>query len=293
MFDMQHTILLFYTYTHISDPEALKKAQVDLAEKLSLRGRVIIAHEGINGTLEGTEEAVATYIAAMEEDERFRGVDFKTSPGTGSAFPKLSVKVRAEIVSSRLGDDIDPSKETGTHLSPEELHAWYEEGREFQVVDMRNDYEFVSGHFEGSIEPGIRYFRDLPEKTEAFQHLKKKPVVTVCTGGVRCEKASAYLKSQGFENVYQLQGGIHRYVEKYPGEHFKGGLYVFDGRVVMDTAPQDKKEIVGSCVFCHSKTEEYADDDSVTPSRQILCCSECLTANPSLRRARPAVSSVR
>jgi len=283
---MNYTILLFYIYTLIEEPEVLRDAQRELALSLGLKGRLIIAPEGINGTFEGASEAVQEYIETMREDARFADVDFKTSEGTGTAFPKLSVKVRSEIVASRLGEEVDPSVETGSFLEPDELHSWYEEGREFQVVDMRNDYEFVSGHFEGAIEPGLRNFRDLNEKVDQVGHLKETPVVTVCTGGVRCEKASAFLKKKGFKNVYQLKGGIHRYVEKYPGEHFKGGLYVFDGRVVMDTAPQDKKEIIGTCMFCDSQTEEYADDDSVVPSRQVLCCKECLGSQLHLRPAK-------
>lgn len=285
---MSYTILLFYIYTSIDEPEILRDTQRELAERLGLRGRLIIAPEGINGTFEGTSAAIQEYIEIMRADARFANVDFKTSEGTGNAFPKLSVKARSEIVASRLGEEVDPSIETGSFLEPDELHSWYEEGREFQVVDMRNDYEFVSGHFKNAIEPGMRYFRDLNEKVETLEHLKETPVVTVCTGGVRCEKASAYLKKKGFKHVYQLKGGIHRYVEKYPGEHFKGGLYVFDGRVVMDTAPEDKREIVGACAFCSAPTEEYADDDSEVPSRQVLCCSKCLDSQSHLRPARQA-----
>ena len=286
MFCMSHTILLFYIYTPIKEPEVLREAQRELAERLGLTGRLIIAPEGINGTFEGTSKAIQEYVETMQTDVRFANIDFKTSVGTGTAFPKLSVKVRKEIVASSLGEEVNPSVETGKYLEPDELHRWYQEGREFQVVDMRNDYEFVSGHFEGAIEPGMRNFRDLNEKIGEVEHLKETPVVTVCTGGVRCEKASAFLKKKGFKNVYQLKGGIHRYVEKYPGEHFKGGLYVFDGRVVMDTAPEDKKEVIGVCAFCKALTEEYADDDSVVPSRQILCCKECLSSQSHLRPAR-------
>lgn len=282
---MQYTILLFYKYVRIESPEEVRAEQLKLSTSLGLTGRIIVAEEGINGTLEGTTELIEEYISTLRLDPRFADIDFKTSQGLGNAFPKLSVKVRKEIVASSLESDIDPSRDTGIHLDPDDLHRWYEEGREFQVVDMRNDYEFVSGHFEGSIEPGLRNFRDLSEKLSTIEHLKEKPVVTVCTGGVRCEKASAFLKKKGFKEVYQLNGGIHRYVEKYPGEHFKGGLYVFDGRVVMDTAPEGKKEIVGKCVFCNTQTEKYADDDSVVPSKQVLCCDECIEERPSLRRA--------
>jgi len=283
---MSDTVLLFYKYIQIDEPEEVRDEQRALCEKLNLRGRILVAEEGINGTLEGKTELVEEYIKEMNRDQRFVDIDFKKSPGTGSAFPRLSVKVKKEIVKSTLSEDINPNSDTGTYIDPDELHKWYEEGKDFTVIDMRNNYEFVSGHFEGAVDPGLGNFRDLKEKISDIEYLKEKPVVTVCTGGVRCEKASAYLKSEGFENVFQLKGGIHRYIEKYPGEHFKGGLYVFDGRVVIDTAPPEKKVIVGTCVFCEAPTENYADDDSVIPSRQILCCEECFATHNSLRRAR-------
>ncbi|MDZ7726302.1 MAG: rhodanese-related sulfurtransferase [Candidatus Campbellbacteria bacterium] len=279
-----YTIILFYKYITIEDPEKERDEQRELCERHGLTGRLIVANEGINGTLEGREPDIKKYIQALTEDERFSDIDFKTSKGTGGAFPKLSVKVRSEIVSSRLGSGVNPQEDTGTKIDPDELHRWYEEGRDFTVIDMRNDYEFVSGHFHNSVDPGMRNFRDLPEKAKELEHLKDKTVVTVCTGGVRCEKASAYLKSQGFSKVHQLKGGLHRYIEKYPAAHFKGGLYVFDGRVVMETAPDQEREVVGKCQFCGVNTEKYADDDSVTPSRQILCCDSCFQDQGNLRR---------
>ncbi len=282
---MTYTILLYYKYVSIDNPEAFRDEQRGLCEELNLKGRIIVATEGINGTLEGSTEDVLSYIKTMQKDQRFADVDFKTSPGIGTAFPKLSVKVRPEIVTSKLGKDVNPAKETAPHLDPEDLHRWYEEGKDFVVVDMRNDYEFKSGRFKNSVEPGLRNFRDLSEKVKEIDNLKDKTVVTVCTGGVRCEKASAFLQKEGFKEVYQLNGGIHRYVEKYPGEHFEGGLYVFDGRVVMDTAPEEKRVIVGRCEYCDDEAEDYYDDRSEFPT-QILVCDECAKTRSFLRPAK-------
>ncbi|MEX0690154.1 MAG: rhodanese-related sulfurtransferase [Candidatus Paceibacterota bacterium] len=284
---MKYTVILFYKYVDINNPEKLKEDQLSLANKLNMKGRMIIAQEGINGTFEGEREKIQEYLRVTKEDVRFSDIDFKESPGTGKSFPKLSVKVRDEIVTSKLGERVDPRKETANRIDPDTLHQWFEEGKDFQVIDMRNSYEFISGHFENSIDPEMKVFKDLPEKIESMKELKEKPVVTVCTGGVRCEKASAFLKNSGFKNVFQLNGGIHRYIEKYPDGHFKGSLYVFDGRVTMNTAPKDKREVVGKCFFCSDPTEFYADDDSVRPSRQILCCESCLSKNNHLRPASP------
>jgi UPF0176 protein len=146
---MNFQILLYYKYVTISDPEALKKAQRELCERLNLKGRIIIAHEGINGTVGGTKEETEAYIKEMVADPRFADIHWKKSEGTGNAFPKLSVKVRDEIVSLHLGEqDIDPNVVTGKYLTPEELHEWIHgsEKREFYIIDMRNTYEHAVGH---------------------------------------------------------------------------------------------------------------------------------------------------
>ncbi len=242
---------------------------------MGLKGRTIIATEGVNMTLEG------------EKDPRFQNIHWKKSVGTGSAFPRLSVKVRNEIVSLHLGTcDVDPNETTGIHLKPEELHEWIKSGKEFYIVDMRNAYEHKVGHFEGSICPSFENFRDLPKIMKEIEHLKEKTVLTVCTGGVRCEKASGYLITQGFKDVYQLDGGIVSYMEKYPNEDFKGKLYVFDARIVVMPARPDSlgggfytddpiHEIVGECDFCKKKCDRYLNCEDDFCHNHLLVCEEC------------------
>lgn len=285
---MNHTVILFYKYVDIADPEAERKQQQKLCLDLDLTGRLIVAEEGINATLEGTHEAIEAYINAMKKDERFAAIDFKRSDGTGNAFPKLSIKTRPEIVASYMDEDIDPTEETGKHISPETLHSWFENEEDFTVIDMRNDYEVVSGKFEKTRHPGMKNFREIRKEVEKIKDLQNEKVVAVCTGGIRCEKATAYLKKQGFTNIHQLEGGIHRYIEKYPDGYYKGALYVFDGRMTIDMAEDaDARDVIGECTFCGTDTEQYVDDDSTTPSRQLLCCQECFTdRRDSLRLAR-------
>lgn len=285
---MNHTVILFYKYVDIDDPEAERKRQQELCSELDLTGRLIVAEEGINATLEGEDEDIETYITAMQQDERFADIDFKRSDGTGNAFPKLSVKTRPEIVASYMDEEIDPTENTGKHISPETLHSWFETGENFTVIDMRNDYEVISGKFERTRHPGMRNFREIREEVEEIKDLKHEKVVAVCTGGIRCEKATAYLESQGFENVHQLEGGIHRYIEKYPEGYYKGALYVFDGRMTIDMAEDaEARGVVGECTFCGADTEQYVDDDSTTPSRQLLCCGKCYNErSDSLRLAK-------
>ena len=284
-----HQILLFYKYVHIVDPEAVMRWQKELCAELGLKGRVIVAQEGINVTLEGSKEHTEKYITELEKDPRFLNIHFKRSTGNGASFPKLSVKVRPEIVSLRLGVcDVDPNQVTGVHLKPEELHEWFTpstpEGihskKEFYIVDMRNAYEHRVGHFAGSILPPMDNFRDLPKVIEQIAHLKDKTVLTVCTGGVRCEKASGFLITQGFTDVYQLDGGIVSYMEKYPNEDFKGKLYVFDDRVAMGFYTDDPKhEVVGRCELCDVSCERYINCANNQCHRHFIACESCAEKN--------------
>ncbi len=276
-----HEILLYYKYVTIEDPEALRAAQMELCKHLGLKGRIIIAKEGINGTVEGSSENTERYIDAMRHDPRFADMNFKRSSGTGNAFPKLSIKVRGEIVSGHLkADDLNPNEITGKYLSAETLHDWIQSGREFYIVDMRNDYEHRSGHFAGSILPPLENFRDLPKVLPVLGHLKDKTIVTVCTGGVRCEKASGFLVKHGFSDVYQLHNGIVSYMEKYPGQDFKGSLYVFDGRVTMAFG---EHEVIGKCEKCGQASERYLNCGNLRCHRHFICCETC----GPLERATP------
>ncbi len=278
MENSDYKIILFYKYIHIDDPEEVAKKEREVCIRLGLKGRCIIASEGINATYEGTEENIKEYVKKLEKDKRFLNIHFKLSDGTGNAFPRLCVKTRKEIVSLHLGTcDIDPNQVTGIHLKPEELHSWIKEDREFYIVDMRNAYEHKVGHFENSILPPIENFRDLPKVVEQIAHLKNKTVLTVCTGGVRCEKASGFLITQDFTDVYQLDGGIVSYMEKYPNEDFNGKLYVFDGRVTMGFYTDDKKHvIVGVCDFCREQSENYVNCDNPVCHRHFIACENCV-----------------
>lgn len=277
---MNHQILLYYKYVAIDNPVHEMREQKRLCEKLGLKGRIIIADEGINGTVEGTIEATEEYIKVMCQDPRFADIHWKKSEGTGNAFPKLSVKAREEIVSMHLHEnDLKPWNVTGKYISPEELHQWFTDRKEFYIVDMRNDYEHASGYFEGSVLPPLTNYRDLPKLLPLLNDIKNKTIVTVCTGGVRCEKASGFLVSNGFSDVYQLQGGIVSYMEKYPNQHFKGKLYVFDQRVLMGFNTDDTvHEVVGKCEKCLMKSEHYINCDTVGCHRHFILCSDCIAA---------------
>jgi len=279
---MNYEVLLYYRYVAIADPAAEMARQRELCEKLGLKGRILIAEEGVNGTVEGLKENTEEYVRVMSEDPRFAGTHWKRSVGNGEAFPKLQVKVRKDIVSNAIADwGVDPRAKTGIHLKPEELRAWYESGQQFEIVDMRNDYEHDSGHFKNSILPPIGNFRELPDALPKLAHLKKKKVLTVCTGGVRCEKASALLLKHGFEDVYQLDGGIVSYMEKYPNKDFKGKLYVFDTRMTVGfETDSPEHERVGKCIHCGTDSEMYVNCANDLCHRHFITCESCNAKSP-------------
>jgi UPF0176 protein len=267
-------ILLFYKYVTVEEPEVLAENMRLQAASQGLLGRILVAQEGINGTVEGSVESTEAFADILTQDPRFATMNIKRSHGTGDAFRKLTVKVREEIVGTHFPKEIDPREQTATYLSPDELRAWYENNKDFVVVDMRNSYEYVSGHFKNSIDPGMEASRDLPKVMDRLKPLKDKTVVTVCTGGIRCEKMSAYLLHQGFKNVYQLHNGIHAYMEKYPGKDFLGTLYTFDKRHTMHFGGE--REVVGECVHCKAKTERYADCGVQQCRVHFLACESCM-----------------
>lgn len=271
-----YQVLLYYKYIPLKDPAEIKDGQKELCMKLNLKGRIIVAKEGINGTLEGAKKDTEKYIEEMRKMPQFSDINFKKSEGTGNAFPKLSVKVRPEIVSAYM-PELDPNQVTGKYLTSEELYRWYEEKKEFYVVDMRNDYEYSSGYFENSLFSGFSNFRDLKSATDSLSHLKDKTIVTVCTGGVRCEKASGFLVKEGFADVYQLKDGIQTYMENYPNAHFKGKLYVFDNRITIGFNVDDPShEVVGKCLTCGKATDNYVNCANNDCHKHYISCEECM-----------------
>ncbi len=278
-----YQILLFYKFVNLEDPNSIAVQQRAWCDELKLKGRTIIASEGINSTLEGTIENTEEFVKRMISKAEFSDVHWKKSIGTGSSFPKLQIRVRDEIVTTMLIDnnELGPHNNlTGKYIEPEYLHSWIHSDKEFYVVDLRNNYEHDIGHFEGSILPKeLKNFRDLPKVLPLLENLKNKTIVTVCTGGIRCEKASGFLIKHGFVDVYQLSGGIVSYMEKYPNKDFVGKLYVFDGRVAIgfNTNSKDHK-IVGKCKLCQKQSENVVDyyQPKMLIRKHGIICYECI-----------------
>ncbi|NBV77053.1 rhodanese-related sulfurtransferase [bacterium] len=268
-----HTVLLFYKYVTVIEPQKYADVLRIKAEELRLAGRILVAEEGLNGTVEGLTEHAEAFAQFLLSDSRFADMQIKRSLGNGKAFRTMKVKVRNEIVGTRFPKEVDPRVRTGKHVQPSVVRSWFETGDDFTIIDMRNSYEFASGRFKGSIDPGIQNSRDLPEKMAQLHPYKHKKVLTVCTGGVRCEKMSAFLLEQGFSDVYQLDGGMHSYMEQYPGEDFEGTLYTFDNRVVMNFG--GNRTIVGKCSYCGAHTERYVNCKSDACKAHYVACEQC------------------
>jgi len=271
----KHVVVLYYRYAFVENPKRLKQEQVRLCNRLEINGRIIIANEGINGILEGTPESIHTYCTKLSKQKRFRGIHFKYSQGEGDAFPGLSIKVRPEIVALKLGDeDINPAQFTAPRIAASELHELFQRDEDFTIIDMRNDYEHAVGYFAKSRLPSMHRFRELPEKLHELEDLKNEKVITVCTGGVRCEKASALLLKSGFTDVQQLDGGMVTYMEQYPLQNYHGAMYTFDKRKVIDY-DGGAHEMISQCLYCRDATERYIDCQKAMCNKHCLVCDVC------------------
>jgi UPF0176 protein len=251
----EYPVILFYKYVVIADPAGLAAAQRALCLALGLKGRVLIATEGINGTVAGPRVAVDQYVAALRADARFADIEIKTSVGDADTFPKLVIKVRPEIVTLGAGLPLTPDQDN--HLSPEAWKRTLEEEPDVVVVDVRNRYESSAGKFANAIACDIEHFRELPDYVEQLADLKDRKVLMYCTGGIRCEKASALFRSKGFTNVFQLHGGIVTYQEQFGNEHWLGECFVFDQR--MTVRVDDALVPIGKCAHTGRTTNRFVN----------------------------------
>lgn len=273
-------VILFYKFTPLADAEAIRLWQHALAESLGLRGRVLISPQGINGTLGGDLPALKRYVRQLKEYPGFKGTEIKWSMGGAEDFPKLSVKVRDEIVTFGAADEVRVDEEGvvggGQRLTPGELHRLVEEKPETVFFDGRNAYEAGVGRFRDAVVPDVNATRDFLGELDSgrYDHLKGKPVVTYCTGGIRCEVLSVLMRNRGFEEVYQLDGGIARYGETFGNKGlWEGSLYVFDKRGVMQFG--DDAAVIGVCSVCGSPTNWVGDCADPACTEQLVSCRTC------------------
>ncbi|MHA8066371.1 oxygen-dependent tRNA uridine(34) hydroxylase TrhO [Aquirufa sp. ROCK2-A2] len=270
-----YSVILYYNYTPIPDPEAYREIHHLYCLNHNLLGRIIVASEGLNGTVSGLKEDCDAYMKWLESDPIFEGTDFdfKVDGSENHTFNKLHVRVKNEIVHSDL--PVNPLVRTGKHLKPKEFKEMLKNDPDVVLVDMRSNYEHELGRFKGAYTFDMENLRDLPQHVQEIEHLKNKKVITYCTGGIKCEKASAYLLEKGFENVYQLHGGIIKYGLEEGGEDFDGTCYVFDNRVATQVNSVNP-EVISSCFVCNTASDHMVNCANPECNEHLPICPACL-----------------
>jgi len=263
----------------------VKLWQHDLCASLGLKGRILVSPHGINGTVGGPMNAVKRYVRRTREYPLFKDTDFKWSEGSGDDFPRLQVRVRPEIVTFGVPDEIKVDANGivggGNHLTPHQVNELVAARDDVVFFDGRNAYEAEIGRFRGAVVPGVDTTPGFLSEIESgkYDHLKDRPIITYCTGGVRCEVLSVLMKNRGFSEVYQLEGGIVRYGETFGNKGlWEGSLYVFDGRSTVTFGKGGN--VLGRCVHCCSPTDRFKNCANDACRARTLLCGNCAEENP-------------
>jgi UPF0176 protein len=267
--------LLYYCYTTIEDAEQFAAEHLNFCKSLNLTGRIIVADEGLNGTVSGSIKSCKIYMETVSADPRFEGIDFKIDSVPEPSFIKMHCRYKSEIVYSGLCDPgiIDPKEQTGIHLDPKEFLEMKDQ-EDVVILDVRSDYEHSLGRFKNAVTLDIENFRDFPAKINELAKYKDKKILTYCTGGIKCEKASALLLHEGFKNVYQLHGGIIKYGKEVGGQDFEGKCYVFDNRIAVDINTVNPV-IISQCRNCRQTTSKMINCANPECNEHFTQCDEC------------------
>jgi UPF0176 protein len=270
-------ILLYYCYAKVEDAEAYAKQHLKFCKEIGILGRIIVADEGLNGTVSGSPEQCKQYMDYVHADPRFAHTEFKIDDTDIQTFYKIHVRYKPEIVHLGVGRnkgwDVDPTVKTGKHVNGNEFLELKEQ-EDVVVLDVRSNYEHNVGKFKNALTLDIDNFRDFPDKIAELEHLKDKKVITYCTGGIKCEKASALLLEAGFKDVYQLHGGIINYSKETGGKDFDGVCYVFDGRVTVPVNSVNPTSI-STCYICHTATSRMVNCANPECNTHVPICESC------------------
>jgi UPF0176 protein len=276
---MEYWVLAYYLFTPIENPATDVLKHKDFFSKRDVRGRIYISVEGINGQMSASLQAAEEYMQWLRSDPRFEKVEFKIHTWHDHCFPRMTVKVREQLVALDAAVDLS---QTGVHLSPEEWKEMLEKRDENTVlIDTRNTYEWDLGHFEGATLPEKEKFREFPDYARQLKETcdpKKTKVMMYCTGGIRCELYSALMKEHGFEEVYQLDGGIIKYGLEAGSKHWRGKLFVFDDRLSVPISEKEPVEVISHCVHCQEKTDLYFNCANMDCNELFLSCPVCAEA---------------
>ena len=273
----KYKVISFYKYVDVENPESLAKEHLDWCLASGVKGKVYLAKEGISGSVFGEDEVTDKYKSHLKSYKIFEDVWFKETPTNQVAFNKMHVRVKNEIVNSGLNKT--SLEYTAPKLTPEQLLKFYEHKKDFVIVDARNWYESKIGKFKNAITPQITHFREWPKVVESLSEYKDKTIVTYCTGGIRCEKVSAYMREQGFKDVYQIDGGILNYIQQFPDTYWEGGMFVFDDRRVFEPNTKEELKYTANCHFCGKPTSYHINCHNIDCDKIIVCCHDCKIEN--------------
>lgn len=274
-------ILLYYGFTPLSDPVAVQLWQKTLCKSLNLKGRILIAPTGINGTVGGHIDDLRKYIKHTKGYPGFKKIAFKWSQGAGDEFSRLYITLKDELVAfgnpGEIKVDANGVIGGGKHLRPEQVHELVaERGDDVVFFDGRNQYEAKIGKFKNAIISDVNNSNEFIQEIESgkYDYLKDKPIVTYCTGGIRCEILSVVMKNRGFQEVYQIDGGIVKYGEKFADKGlWEGSLYTFDSRMAIDFSKKTK--VIGECEICQGPSKIFRNCRTATCHQLILLCDSC------------------
>lgn len=272
--DCPLTVSSFYKYALIENPAELRKEHFEFCKSLNLTGRILVGKEGINGSVCGTKESVEEYKTFLKNNSLFHDMGFKDGISIKPAFRKLFVRLRKEIV--HFGFKVDLCK-TAEFISPKELKEMLDNKEDITLLDVRNDYETKVGKFRNAVSLGMKNFRDLPGHLDKISCLKEKKIITYCTGGIRCEKATAYLAENGFNNVQQLQGGILNFGNEFPDTYWEGLCFVFDDRLAVPINSNNNHDnTLVKCEWCTSINGGYLNCHNISCDKLFIACDNCI-----------------
>ena len=269
---MTFTVAALYHFTSLPDYKSLKSPLSDMCELLKIKGTILLASEGINGTVAGTDVAIIKLIEYLQKDNRLKNFEYKSSKSREMPFYRMKVRLKKEIVTMGV-EGIDPNRVVGTYVEPENWNNLIKDP-DVILIDTRNDYEVEIGSFKGAINPDTSNFREFPAWVEDNRKkLENKKIAMFCTGGIRCEKASSFMKENGFNDVYHLKGGILKYLETQPqkGSLWKGDCFVFDQRVAVKHALKESN--YDQCFACRYPIT--IDDKNSSKYTKGISCPKC------------------
>jgi UPF0176 protein len=263
-------VLLYYKFVKLKNPKKFIAEHRKFCEGLGILGKVLVAKEGINGSVSGTYSQTEKYKKFINSYKEFSDIKFKEEGIVNHTFTKMITRLKDEIVAFKK--PVDTSK-GGKHLKPQEFLDMVTKDEEIILLDARNDYEYKVGRFKGAINPKIKTFREFPKFVKSFEENKDKKIVMYCTGGIRCEKASAYMIEQGFKNVYQLDGGIITFCQEKPDTLWEGQCFVFDKRLITDV--EKKGDTISECINCGKKSDLYKNCRYPKCDKLVIMCNPC------------------